>query len=287
VQLHGGLSLSPDGRQVVATADGHLRQRGGEQPGAGVFPVLQVRDPQDLRAWADRVYPGSVIVDGDLELPFPLRVLGDMEVRGGVIRSPLEVMGSLFVRDGVIQQRLGPLRVGGILSAAFFERAAVVAHTVHVRRYSLKSNLLALDRLVAPQRTSLKGGQVACLGSVSVGVLGDRNGIPTELLVAHPSLLEPFQTTYAAWAEALAPDPEETAEAVDRLLDDERARWEQAAATLVPPEPLEVLVVSEAVNPGVTVRIGTAVREMQSIVGPVEMRYERIGLRGRVSLARL
>ncbi len=287
VHLGSGLTLSPDGHQVVATVGGHLRQKGGERLGASVFPVLHVRDPQELRKWSGRVFPGSVIVDGDLELPFPLQVLGDMEVRGSVIRSSLEVMGSLFVRDGVIQQRLAPLRVGGILSAAFFERAGVVAHTVHVRRYSLKSNLLALDRLVAPPRTSLKGGQVACLGSVSVGVLGDRNGIATELLVAHPSLLEPFQATYAAWAEVLTPDTENTAEPMDPLLVAEGARWQQAAATLVPPEPLESLVASEALNPGVTVRIGHAVREMQSTVGPVEMRYERIGLRGRVSMTRL
>ncbi|MDF1552189.1 MAG: FapA family protein, partial [Deferrisomatales bacterium] len=287
VHLGGGLTLSPDGRQVVATAGGHLRQDAGARPGARVFPLLHVRDPQELREWSDRVFPGSVIVDGDLELTFPLRVLGDMEVRGSVIRSSLEVMGSLFVRDGVIQQRQAPLRVGGILSAAFFERAGVVAHTVQVRRYSLKSNLLALDRLVAPRRTSLKGGQVACLGSVSVGVLGDRNGIATELLVAHPSLVEPFQATYTEWAEALTPDSGNPTGPRDPLLAEEGDRWQQAAATLVPPEPLEALVVSEAVNPGVTVRIGLAVREMQSTVGPVEMRYERIGLRGRVSLSRL
>lgn len=285
IHLGSGLTLSPDSRQVVATTAGHLRQQGGERPGAGVFPVRVVRDGQELQDWRGQVFPGSVIVEGDLELPFPLWILGDLEVRGAVIRSSLEVMGSLFVRDGVIQQQT-PLRVGGLLSAGFFERAQVLAHTIQVRRYSLKSNLLALDRLVAPPRASVRGGQIACLGSSSLGVVGDHNGIATELLVAHPPLLEPFQTAYAEWAAALLA-PEESDTPPNPLLVEAGSHWQQAAATLIPAEPLDSVVVCEAVNPGVVVRIGPAVREMQSTVGPVEFRYERIGPRGRVSMSRL
>ncbi|MHB8766230.1 MAG: flagellar assembly protein A, partial [Deferrisomatales bacterium] len=160
-RLGPGLEVSADGFAVIARATGHLRLAGVGATEARVLPLLKVRDAQDLRALGTGVFPGSVIVEGDLETPFPVQVLGDLEVRGSAVRPRLEVMGSLLIRDGLIGHAGAPVRVGGVVSAGFFDRAYVIAHTAHVRRYSLKSRLVALDRVVAPGDAAIQGGLVA------------------------------------------------------------------------------------------------------------------------------
>ncbi len=286
VELGAGLTPSPDGRLVLAGAAGHLRLTGVGGRSARLMPLVRVRDGQELRALGPGIFPGSVIVEGDLEVGFPVRVLGDLEVRGSAVRTPLDVLGSLFVRDGLIGQGGGVVRVGGVASAGFYDRASVLAHTVHVRRYSMKSRLLAADRVLAPGEAALQGGQTASLGTVEAGALGSRNSLATEIIVGAPGLQGPFQEAYLAWAELARTPVAPDRDAAEPELLVAAGHWARCADTLVAPEPGSGAVRAGQVYGGVTVRIGTAVRELDAPLGATEFGYERIGPRGRVSLVR-
>ena len=283
VRLGRGLGIAPDGRTVVAQAQGHLRITGPGGIRAEVLPVLRAADPAELAPWRDRFYPGSVVIEGDLEVPFPVRVLGDMEIRGSLIRSPVEVLGSLFVRDGIIQARTVPVQVGGVVSAGFVERARVVAHTVHVRRYVLKGSITALHTVWVADPGDIRGGQTVAGRRITAGEIGNPNALSTEVAVGMAPLAAAFEKLYRSWARRLeeekpadeGPDPAEAAQ-----------RWAERAAAVEPPDPLAALISARKVHPGVTVRMGSAVRTLESPIGPVDFSFERFGARGRVALAR-
>ncbi len=284
VRLGPGLGIAPDGRAVVAQAEGHVRVSGLYDERADLVPVLLVRGPQDLAPWRDDLFVGTVVVEGDLEVPFRVCVLGDVEVRGSLIRSPLEVTGSLFVRDGIIHARAVPLKVGGVVSAGFFERAHVAARVIHVRRYALKSSLTALDTVWIDGGGEVRGGMVAAGRRVRGGVFGTPNGLATRVEAATPRVPDAFLRMYASWAERMAQAGGEDA---DPLFQREAERWRNEADLLSPPEPLRARIHAEGVHPGVTVRMGTAVRSLENTLGPAEFAFELLGPRGRVSLTRL
>lgn len=285
LELAAGLRGPTDGGAVTALTHGHLQLRGIGGVKARVLPLLRVRDPQELEPWSQQVYGGSVIVEGDLDVPFPVRILGDMEVHGGIVRSAIDVMGSLFVRDGVIQHRGSPVRVGGIASAAFLDKAWLEAHTVHVRRYSLKSRILAFDSLVAPATGNVRGGHVAARNRVRVGSLGSDNAMPTTVNVGDSGASSAFQALYRGWAELLErTGPEGESPAAD--FREAARKWHEIAKTASDVDLGEVAVEAQQIHAGVTVRAGPATRTIEHTVGPVSLGYERMGSRGRVSMTR-
>ncbi|GAB4261164.1 MAG: hypothetical protein Kow0092_10540 [Deferrisomatales bacterium] len=283
VVLGPGLTTTPDGRGIVAQRAGHLQLSGPGGTSAQVLPLLRVREAQDLLPWNENVLPGSLLVEGDLEIPFPVTILGDVEVRGSVVRSGFDVMGSLFVRDGIIQARGRPIRVGGLVSAAFLERAWTVGRVLHVRRYSLKSRLTALDALLSPRTGTIQGGEIAAARRIAAGTVGTRQGMATAVAVAVPGTVGVFQDLYNGWADRLeASSFDQEAE----LARGAARRWRTEAAGLGALNPLEARMEARMVHPGVSVRMGTAARKVESSVGPVELAFERFGDRGRIALIR-
>jgi uncharacterized protein (DUF342 family) len=227
-----------------------------------------------------------VIIEGDLEVRFPLRILGDVEVRGGLVRSDLEVMGSLFVRDGIINHGRAPVRAGGVLSAAFLDRASVMADTVHLRRYALQSRILASRAILAlGSGVSIAGGQAHSCIRVDAAALGSANSMETEVAVGLPALSTSFQTLYQSWAEALidANPPDETTAKELRVAAN---RWQQAARTPFSVDLSSVGIRAQKVHGGVEIRIGNASREIGNGCGPVTFSYEKIGERDRVAMVR-
>jgi uncharacterized protein (DUF342 family) len=285
IKLGDGLGIDPGGRAIVATRKGHLRLAGRGGVTAEIAPLLQVGSPSELRPWAMSVYPGSVVVYGDLEVTFPVRILGDMEVRGGVVRSPIEVMGSLFVRDGIIQHPGEPIKVGGLVSAAFYERAWVVARTAHIRRHSLKSRIVAMDLVTCPKTATIHGGEVGACKAVNAGSLGSRNAMPTEVALSLPGFTGVFQNLYKGWADLL--EQESCGDGPQEQIATAALYWREAAERVPGPESTSVKIAAHRLYAGVTVRMGTASRRIETAVGPVELAYEQIGPRGRVAMTRL
>jgi uncharacterized protein (DUF342 family) len=281
IALGPGLRRDEARGAVVAEAAGHLRLTGVGSIRAQVVPLLRIADAQELRAFAGGVFPGSVVVDGDLEAGFPLRILGDLEVRGALIRSPVEVLGSLFVRDGVIQKGGAPVRVGGLAAAAFLDHAALQAHTVLIRRYSLKSQVLALDTVLTPEGGSIQGGAVGAGRELRLGTVGSGNAMATEASAGAPQVADAFRALYLGWSAALEEAPALPPEAQAAA-----TRWRARAEALATPDPAQARVAAQTVHAGVTVRLGTAARTVESPVGPAEFLFERVGGRGRVALNR-
>ena len=284
--LGPGVAMDADGKTIRASRAGHLRLKGIGGIRVSVVPLLRVREPQDLEPWRDRVFPGSVLAEGDLEVRFPVRILGDMEVRGGLVRSSIEVMGSLFVRDGIIHYGRGPVRVGGVLSAAFLDRAWVVGGTVHIRRYSLQSRILAAASVIATDRlAAIQGGQLTSRLHVEVGELGSPGAMVTDVAVGSPSFTATFQDLYYSWASAIRAQCAAEGNPAQELVD-AAGSWERTAQDLTLPEVGAGKVVARKVHAGVTVRIGAALRLVGNTTGPVTFSYERIGDRDRVAMTR-
>ncbi|NOY44386.1 MAG: DUF342 domain-containing protein [Deltaproteobacteria bacterium] len=284
VRLGTGLGLAPDGRTVVAQAAGQIRFTDPERTQACLMPVVRVASAQDLRRWRDEVIPATVVVEGDLEAPFPVRVLGDLEIRGSLIRSPVEVMGSLFTTAGVIQTRTVPLRVGGVVSAEFFERAHVIASVIHVRRYSMKGRLTALRAIWVADGGACRGGLLEAGERIRAGELGSPNNLPTEVSVGRARIIDPFRAAFSGWADLIS--QQARTEGAPASLGATADEWEARAQALPEPDPICARVEAERVFPGVTVRVGTAVRKMENPVGRVEFTYERFGPHGRVAMQR-
>lgn len=286
LELGTGLRCGEDGLSIVAETSGHLRIGGVGGTRASVVPLLRVKDAQELRTRARAGFAGSVVVEGDLEADFPFRILGDLEVRGALIRSSIEVLGSLFVRDGIIQRGSAPVRVGDLAVAGFLDHASVHARTVLVRRHGLKSRILALESVLTGEGGSIQGGTVGAGREVHLGSLGSAHAIATEGWVGTPNVAETFRDLYQGWAAALSeesPDrpapPSETRAAAEH--------WRMAAESAAALDPSHARLWVQTVFPGVTVRIGTAARTVEKAVGPAEFLLERVGDRGRVALHRL
>jgi len=285
VTFGSGIALAGDGASVVSTQSGHLRLTGVGGRHARVVPLLRVSDPQELREWSALAFPGSVIVEGDLEVAFPLRVLGDLEVRGALIRSSVEVLGSLFVRDGIIQRAREPVRVGNLAVAGFLDHASLQCHTALVRKYSLKSQIVALHRVLTEEGGSIQGGSVSAGSEVRAGILGATSGMATEVAAGTPTAADPFVQMYHAWVEALERQGAEQVPPDEELLD-ESHRWQEEGERLAPPDPASARIRAQTVHPGVGVRIGTAARSLDVQVSPAEFFFEQIGARGRIALNR-
>jgi uncharacterized protein (DUF342 family) len=227
-----------------------------------------------------------VIINGDIESAAEIRVMGDLEVRGAIIGAGIQVMGSLIVRDGIINtDRLGIVS-GGIVSAAFLEKARVEAHTVHLRRYSLHSKILALDTVLGAKACSVKGGDVEAGSQIIVPILGSTNASPTRVALGN----RPCQTlkdVYRGWIQLL-----------ERLtgVDPEVADWARREAVrllelteLYQPKKRfdEGSILAQTVYPGVKVVIGQGMREPGEKLGSVRFTPERIGDKERVAMAKL
>ncbi len=285
VRLGSGLHLAEGGTQVVAARGGHLRLTGPETDRAEVVPLFRARDAAELRALCGDFVAGSAIVEGDLETAAPLRVAGDLEVRGALIRSSVDVLGSLFVRDGIVQRGPAPVRAAEVLCTGFLDHAWVQAGTVVIRHSSLKSQVLALERVLAAPAATVHGGSTAAGQDVTAGALGSQAGMETEVASGSGAAVESFRSLFREWGTGLRDRASgEPGGPAATWLDP--GRWEARVREVVDAGPAGWGITASRVHPGVTVRIGTASRRLDAPVGPVEFTYDRVGERGRISLHR-
>jgi len=285
IKLQSNLGIGPDGKSIISRVEGCLKLSGIGGELARIEPILVLRGSQDLSALNNSLFPGSVIVEGDLESAWPIKILGDLEVRGSVVRSPLEVMGSLFVRDGIIQYRENPIKVGQIVSAAFFDRAWVAADTIHIRKYSLKSKLMALNLVCTNKNGSIHGGEASTCKTMSAGFLGSQNAMSTTISAATSTSSSIFTAMYREWSELLSDKSDDDEDNGEKLAA-KSSEFKKIAEGIESPSPLEAAIAAEKVYAGVTVRIGTATRKIGNAVGPLDFAFERIGPLGRVALTR-
>ena len=285
VRIGPGLRLGEGGTQIIAGRSGHLRLAGPGTDRAEVVPLFQARDAAELRALCGDFVPGSAIVEGDLETASPLCVAGDLEVRGALIRSSVDVLGSLFVRDGIVQRGPAPVRAAEVLCTGFLDHAWVQGGTVVVRHSSLKSQILALERALAAPAATVQGGSTVAGQRVTAGALGSPSGMETEVAAGSGAAVESFRGLFREWGAGLRDRASrESGGPAEPWL--EPGRWEARLREVAEADPSRWGITASRVHPGVTVRIGSASRRLDALVGPVEFAYDRVGERGRIALHR-
>lgn len=285
--LGEGLRVSPNGAMILSTARGHLKISGVHGTHAEVVPVLELEGMAGIDEIAKaKFFPGSVIINGDVESAAVLKVMGDLEIRGALIGAGVEVCGSLIVRDGIINNNKLGIIAGGIVSAGFFERARVWAKTIHIRRYSLHSALLALDSIVGSPSCSVNGGDAEAASRFEVAVLGSANASPTRIaLGVRPALA--LRDVYKAWVAALERQTSTDA-AVARFIEAEKAKFQKLHhRTGLKVRFDDAYIRATSVNPGVKIAIGGGLREVGEKIGAVRFTAERIGDKERVAMAKL
>ena len=282
--LGEGLRISPNGAMVLATVRGHLWLTGEGGHKAEVVPVLELEGNQDIgEITRTSFYPGSVIINGDVETNGLIRVMGDLEIRGALIGAGVQATGSLIVRDGIINTERHSITVGGLVTAAFYERARIEAHSIHIRRYSLHSKLYALNKIVGAKNCSLKGGEIEAGREITISVMGGANASPTRVAIGNRAATT-LRETFKSWAGQFErtvyhdniPDSLMVSqkEILSKLIEDsaQRTNFEDARITAV------------NVYPGVKIIIGNGVREPGEHLHRVRFTAERIGDKDRVAL---
>lgn len=282
--LGEGLRLSPNGAMVLSTARGHLWLTGENGHKAEVVPVLELDGKQDLSQIARLdFHPGSVIIHGDVETNQLIRVMCDIEIRGALIGAGIETCGSLIVRDGIINTERHDISVGGLVSAAFFERARINAHTIHIRRYALHSKLYALKKIAGSQSSSVKGGETEAGHEITISILGSQTASPTRIAISNRAagiLREKYRTWYSQFERMTYHDdnPDSMMTALKETL------FTLIDATAPKMRFDDSLITAEEIYPGVRIIIGNGVRDPGEHLTRVRFIPERIGDKERVAL---
>ncbi len=149
-------------------------------------------------------FDGSVIVRGDVESGYSLRVTGDISVKGVVDKATLMAKGSIHIAGGIIgddkgMQRGQPaaarVQAGGDISARYVNAAEVQsAQRILVREYLIHSKVAAKGEVCVGQeggRGSIIGGVCHSQTAVMANELGSDAYIATRIDVGGGNKLAP------------------------------------------------------------------------------------------------
>lgn len=287
--LYGeGLQIAGAARELVAAQKpGHLRVTGIAGIAgafcAGVVPGREIHDSQALlECMGNGFFVGSLIYHGDLEVAYPVYVLGNLEVRGALVSTKVRVAGSLFVRDGIIHTERQPVQCSGLVTAGFFDHAGVAAHTVHVRRHSLHSQLYAMDRVLGARGSSLVGGHIEAGRLIEADVMGAQQSSQTRVCIGNQAR-STLSLAFRQWLEQLSRQLAEGAALPEPLL-------EELSLLKLPPgegySPAVGKIIARNVFPGVSIGFDSLSRDVKDTVSNVTFTFERLGDKERIAMAR-
>ncbi len=170
--------------------------------GVKVDPTLTL-DSVNIQS-GDIDFDGSVIVRGDVESGYSLRVTGDISVKGVVDKATLIAKGSIHIAGGIIgddksMQRGKPaaarVQAGGDISARYVNAAELQAgQRILVREYLIHSKVAAKGEVCVGQeggRGSIIGGICHSQTAVLANELGSDAYIPTRIDVGRENKLAP------------------------------------------------------------------------------------------------
>lgn len=174
----GNTKISDNGRQLVATLDGHLEYSGGVFQ---VKPVLEISGDVDYST-GNIDFRGDVHIHGDVRENFYIRATGTVTVDGLVEAANIEAGGDVLVTCGVLGDNRALLKGGGDVRAKYLENCVAYAGKCVYADCIIASQVFSDDGIDATSgRGTVIGGALVAAHSIKARIIGSESGRETEL----------------------------------------------------------------------------------------------------------
>ncbi|WP_448531436.1 DUF342 domain-containing protein [Pseudothermotoga sp.] len=170
--------LSPDGMQILANCDGQPYLKDSK---VNVRELLVI--DKDLGYDTGNInFNGSVVISGNAEGPFKVRVKGDLLILGVLGEIHVNCGGSLRVQGGVFAKGKGSIKVGKDFAARFVNEALIFCGgDVLVEDYVMNSTIICKGNVKVFGRGVIVGGSVKANGDVEASEIGSDAAVRTEI----------------------------------------------------------------------------------------------------------
>lgn len=266
-------SVTEDGLQILAAADGNINFRGG------TFHVDQVVTVQgDVDASVGNItFVGDVIVKGEVLEGFKISSNANIIVAGNVNGATLEADGDIVIKKGCINSHV---MAHGSVTANFCEYSDIKCDG------DLNStNFVVCDVYCGGTITTkgnnggLLGGKYTCLNSVEISNLGTKNYIPTQLTIGDNALLSEEKEAVMKQIDKV----KENLEKVLLIIEFLHNKKKELAPKPLPPDKEEVLGTSRRQKVLFNVEISNLNKRIEEInISLANRQYLSVGCKGYI-----
>lgn len=171
-------TLSEDGRQLLATMDGHLEYTNGA---FHVRPVLEIHGDVDYNT-GNIDFIGDVQITGDVRENFSVRATGSITVDGIVEGATVDAGGDLTITRGVVGDNHALLKCRGVFRVKYVENSRVCAGGSIYADCIMTSQVYSDQAIeVTEGHGSVIGGTLTAGEAIRANTIGAQSGRRTEL----------------------------------------------------------------------------------------------------------
>ncbi|HPC38481.1 MAG TPA: FapA family protein [Exilispira sp.] len=179
--------LSPDGKFLRATVDGHVVKKAGK---IGVEPVKHINGDVGIKT-GNITFVGSVVVHGSVLDGFSVKAKGNIEIRGSVGKCEIISDSDIYIAQGINGHYESIISAEGSVFSKFIENSKVFAGvSVIVDDHIYHSEVNANDAIVCfGHRAQIGGGTIRAANEVNTRNLGTVSYSETIVEVGMPPKL--------------------------------------------------------------------------------------------------
>ncbi|SFG01084.1 hypothetical protein SAMN04487761_10190 [Lachnospiraceae bacterium C7] len=188
VTVGNGVSMTEDGRKVIADVTGHIMLDKGKIVMSEVFEVASDVD----NSTGNLSYAGSVTIKGNVTSGFKVTASGNIEIEGMIEDAYVEATGQVIVKGGIMGKGKGTIKAGENVIVKYIENAKVIAGGYVETDIILNGDVSAgIDVRVAGKKGLINGGTVQAGHFIEANNVGTTMGSPATLMVGvNPQLRE-------------------------------------------------------------------------------------------------
>ncbi len=182
VNLVKNVSISGDGKTIVATADGILKID-LQNNSIEVSEYLEIEGNVDYSS-GNIDFPGVVLVKGDVKPGFIVRAKGDIEIQGVAEAATLVSLEGSVKVSGVKGREKGLVKAKKDIHCKYAESATLEAENVLFENQLVNCNVRANNSVIGSGRNStIVGGEIVASFVIEAEVIGSDLGVNTYLEV--------------------------------------------------------------------------------------------------------
>ncbi len=171
------LGISDDGLKIISKKDGqpYLSDLGKIH----IQEIFIVNKNLDYSV-GDIDFDGTVVIQGNVELPFEVKAKGDIIIDGLLIDTRIYSERSILVRQGAYGNGNGRMVAKKGITSKYLNNLTVFCdEDIVCEDYIMNSIVLCGGNLLVKGRGKIAGGSVLCGKSISVKIAGAVGGTPT------------------------------------------------------------------------------------------------------------
>lgn len=245
-------SVTEDGFQIIANADGNLNYR------SGAFHIDQVVTINgDVDASVGNIsFVGDVVVKGEVMEGFKISSNANIIVSGNVNGATLEADGDVIIKKGCINSNV---MAHGNITANFCEYSDLNCDGDVTSSNFVVCNVYCGGTISTKGNSGgLLGGKYTCLNSVAISNIGTKNYIPTQLTVGDNALLSEEKEAVMKQIEKCSENLEKIMLVIDFLKNKKKEKP-------LPPDKEEILGTSRRQKVLINMEIGNLKKRIEEI----------------------